>query len=180
MIMAPSATAVNRASIGITMCSEAYLSRKLTPKNSTMTPKRTTVLPPKKKFQSGAHGPGPVGEDASGGTALGQTSSGAGVRCDGKGSAIGVSLAGSGTVDSAGKSLAPGMGSARSVALGTSTCGVPIDSLSRIILSSDVTRCCKSVTDDSSILTLSSPAVFGFCDNAQPTPAPAKAPRTAP
>src|SRR5688572_18297653 len=118
MIMAPSATAANRASIGITMCSEAYLSRKLTPKNSTMTPKRTTVLPPKKKSQSAAHGPGLVGEDASGGTPLGRTCSGEGAGCHGKGSAAGVSLAGSGTVDSAGKSLAPGMGSARSVAWG--------------------------------------------------------------
>src|SRR5258707_15014012 len=41
------------------ICSEAYLSRKATPKNNTMTPKRTNVLPPKKKFQS-AEGSGGV------------------------------------------------------------------------------------------------------------------------
>src|ERR1043166_2012191 len=34
------------------MCSVAYLSRKTTPKNNTMTPNRTSELTPKKKFHS--------------------------------------------------------------------------------------------------------------------------------
>src|SRR5262245_31866580 len=49
--MAPRATPMSLASIGTSICSDAYLSRKPTPKKSTMTPKRTNVLPPKKKFQ---------------------------------------------------------------------------------------------------------------------------------
>src|SRR2546425_11570500 len=52
MTIAPSATPINRASIGISICSDVYLSRKATPKNNTITPKRTKVLPPKKKFHS--------------------------------------------------------------------------------------------------------------------------------
>src|SRR5258708_39533809 len=52
MTSAPRATPISRASTETSICSEAYLSRKATPKNNTMTPKRTNVLPPKKKFQS--------------------------------------------------------------------------------------------------------------------------------
>src|SRR5467141_5055160 len=52
MTSAPRATPISRASTETSICSEAYLSRKATPKNNTMTPKRTNVLPPKKKFHS--------------------------------------------------------------------------------------------------------------------------------
>ena len=167
----------------ISICSEAYLSRNATPKNNTMTPKRTNVLPPKKKFHSadgsaGALGavegiPLGCGESTGSCTSLVATVSG----CAATGLADGgVGIIG-GTVGAvtAGAPAPTGSPDSPAAAGAESPWAVVRCSLSR-----KLTRCWSRRTADSSVSSRSIPGPRNFCDSAQPAPAPAIAPSTTP
>ncbi len=169
----------------ISICSEAYLSRNATPKNSTMTPKRTNVLPPKKKFHSadgsaGALGavegiPLVCGESTGSYTALVAAASGCAATGLADNAAAGVGIIG-GAVGAVPVGV-PARGSPDSPAAAgaESPWAVVRRSLSR-----KLTRCWSRRTADSSISTRSIPGPRNFCDSAQPAPAPAIAPSTTP
>src|SRR5258706_3477201 len=182
MTMAPSATAISRASIGTSTCSEAYLRRNATPKNNTITPKRTSALPPKKKFHSAdgcaegmaglSPGSGPAGATKSSAVSKGS--------CAGELVVEEKTMSGSEEISTDGGSDAVRTISSDDGARPSGT-GVDCDDeASNWDFSNAETRCRRYSTEASSSPNRSSLADFCLADSVQPTPAPAMAPIKAP